>query len=211
MLSDLGTKRILILFLLIVFNGLLAAYLYGYLTPGLSQGNKILKSVKQETSEKREDLAEIRVQFDVLDKQSKNFDNIKKAGFFQKQNRRRAEVLLEKIQKITNIINARASISPGVFVEDDNAGRSGRILLESPIELDLEALSDVDIFKYIYLIENHFPGHLTIEEITINREKNVDGPVLRSIANGDNPIIVTANIRIIWRTMIKKGSEEETL
>jgi hypothetical protein len=72
----------------------------------------------------------------------------------------------------------------------------------SPVKVELEALDDVDVFKYIYLVEKFFPGHVTITKIELERKSQITGPVLRSIASGDNPQLVNAKIEMLWRTMI---------
>ena len=108
-------------------------------------------------------------------------------------------------------VNASVRVLPVKLTEDEDARRSNRVVMETAVSIQLEALSDVDIFRYIYLLENHMPGHITVKSINLNRERSPDGAVLRSIANGDNPVISTAEIEVIWRTMRTQEQTEEEL
>ena len=214
MLSNLGKKRTLTLFVLMLLNVALAGYLYTYLEPEIQKTSRILQAKKNEVEEHRLELLEIRVQFDVLDKLSKKFDSIEQGGFFVSRNRETSTRVKDILNKITSISGVtiqsdKTRIMGGAYVEDEDASKSGRFILQSPITIEMEALSDVDVYKYIYLLENYFPGHLTVESFSMNRERNVNGSVLRAIANGDSPAMVTANMNLTWRTMVKKEQDNE--
>ena len=64
----------------------------------------------------------------------------------------------------------------------------------------------MNIFHYLFLAENYFPGHLSVEKISLKREADVTGTVLRAIANGKNPSLVGAQVELMWRTMIPEAS-----
>lgn len=214
MLSNLGKKRTLILFLLILLNGALVGYVYSYLEPEIQKTSRALQAKKNEVEERRVELMDIRVQFDVLDQLSEKFENIEQGGFFVSRNRETSTRVKDILNKITNISGVtiqsdKTRILGGSFVEDKDAAKSERFILQSPITIEMEALSDADVYKYIYLLENYFPGHLTVESFAMNRERNVNGPILRAIANGDSPAMVTANMNLTWRTMVKKEQDNE--
>ncbi len=74
--------------------------------------------------------------------------------------------------------------------------------MSSPVTIDIKAVDDVDVYEYLYLIDEFFPGHVTVESIELKREANINLTILRSIASGGNPELVTAKIEAIWRTMV---------
>jgi hypothetical protein len=54
-------------------------------------------------------------------------------------------------------------------------------------------------------LQNNFPGHLSVEEITMRRTANVTDTILRAIRNGQKPPMVEANIDLLWRTMVERA------
>jgi len=211
MLSNLGSKRIGVFVFLFALNIVLGVYTHTHVVPSVQNADKMLRGLKAEIEEKREDIKRVRFDLSDLDGRKDDFNNVKDAGFFQNQDRRSAEIILNKIQELTNMVNATVRILPGALVEDSIATKLNYVVMESPISLELESLSDVDIFRYIYLLENYFPGHVTIQSINLNRQRRPDGSVLRAIALGEPVAMAKANVEVIWRTMVKQGQVKEEL
>ena len=74
--------------------------------------------------------------------------------------------------------------------------------MASPIGITVEAFDDADIYNYLFILEQKFPGHLSVDQMSMSRVTDISGPVLRSIATGQNPVLVKATIKMSWRTMI---------
>lgn len=202
MLSDLGRNRVLTLSVLSLLGAALAIYLYFYVQPEIARIDRASRIMKESINKKQQDLEGVRVESEVLIGQGVAFEGLKKQGFFEDQNRSNAKKSLTSIAKIANV-RAKARINPGRFVEDEYAARSNRYIMETQMDIAVDAISDVDIYKFIFLLENYFPGHLTVNKVSFNREQNVTGPVLRAIASGREPTLAKAEIRFIWRTMVK--------
>lgn len=204
MIKVLGKKRILVLACLLGINILFGAIVYLYLVPEKALQEKNLKSITSKVKTVRKDLEFTQQEFEQLEIQKVQFEKLRTKGFFNAQMRRRAEEIFEQIQKQSEVASAKASIGAGKTVENEDAAKSEHVLLESPVHIEIEAINDVDVYNYIYLLQNFFPGHLTISIVSMGRQQEVTGGVLKAIATGVNPPLVAAKIDMIWRTMIPK-------
>lgn len=209
MIRVLGAKRLFILLVLLGLTAGFAGVLYLHLTPEKIKKERELRGVRGKISGIQADIDRLQVEFEQLEDQQVEFEALKAKGFFSNQNRREAEKVLEKIQQEAKVISAVASIQPGEFVEDAEAAKANHKILSSKISVRLEALDDVDIYRYLYLVQSAFPGHITFETIDMARKSDVTEVILRAIASGANPPLVQADVEMTWRTMIpaENGSD----
>lgn len=202
MIDVLGIKRIFILLVLAALNLILLASVYGYLQPANADKSLQLRRVSAKVKTLEAEVADYQVEFSQLTSKQQQFDELKDSGFFSEQGRREAQAIFERIQSEANVISATANIQPGILVDDAEAAKADHRILKSDITVRIEAFDDVDVFRYLYLIEHFFPGHVVIKSMTMERTMNVNGTILRAIASNSNPILVRADIDMVWRTMI---------
>ncbi len=202
MIQTLGIKRIMILVFLFAINVAFAAGLYLYIYPEAQKKDRELKRLRGQISSVQGDIAKLQVEFDQLADQREEFEVLKQKGFFSSQGRREAEEIFKRIQDQSQVISAVASIRRGELEENEEAGKASHKVLVSPIDVKIEAIDDIDVFRYIYLVQRFFPGHISIDQIRISRGAEVTGTVLRSIASGSKPNLVQADIQMSWRTLI---------
>jgi hypothetical protein len=205
MIRILGIKRVAILFILIAVNAAAGGLIYGYLMPEQIKVDRSLRSMRGQISKVQTDISRLQVEFDQLEEQQVRFDGFRSDGFFNLQDRREAEQLLERIQESSEVISAVASISAGEFETNEEAAKSEHRVLASRINLTIDALDDVDVYRYLYLIDQHFPGHISYEEIEMARDIDINAAVLRAIATNTNPPLVKAKVSMTWRTMIPES------
>ena len=202
MLRVLGFKRILFLIVLITINALLAAAVYMHFAPQNLTKERELNNIRAANNTLRTDIDDMQIAFEQLDEQRDRYQELEKKGFFDRQSRRQAELILQKIQERSGVVSAAASLQAGTFEKSQEAEKADHQILKSPISIRIEAVDDLDVFRYIYLVNEFFPGHVSIEKIEIERESDVSGTVLRAIASGQSPELVKANLQFTWRTMI---------
>lgn len=205
MIAVLGIRRVALLVGLVALNALLAATIYLYFEPQSNKVERDLRAVKGEVSTLQSDINRMEVEFTQLEDQKAAFQVLEDDGFFKNQSRRQAETIFNEIQKRSGVNSAVATIDAGVIEENEEAKKAGYMVLKSPVHITISALDDVSIYHYIFLIENYFPGHASIEEINMTRKADVSGTILRSIASGANVPLVGAEIDLLWRTMIPEG------
>lgn len=208
MRNVLGAQRIAILFGLVVLNGLLASAVFLYVQPEKTQKERQLKSLNSKVSSLRKDVDNLKLEFEQLDAQRQEFEELRETGFFDKQGRREAEIILSDVQKRSGVIRAVASISGGTFETNALAEKADHKILRSVIDVQVDALTDMDVFNYLNFIKKSLPGHISVDSIDLEREADISRTVLRSIASGGNPPLVSANIQMVWRTMIPDQRDE---
>ncbi|MFK7839968.1 MAG: hypothetical protein AB8B83_06515 [Bdellovibrionales bacterium] len=209
MIKILGFRRILTLAVLVLINLAAGLSAYMYFMPQKETKTRELNGVRSQVSTLKTDIEGLKVEFEKLDEQVIQHEKLKQDGFFDSQSRRRAEEILKEIQERSGVVSAIASIAAGKFEENEEAKKSNHQILKSPIEIRLEAVSDLDVFRYIYLMEEFFPGHVSVENVNIKREADISGVILRAVASGKNPELVTADLELAWRTMIPIEEENE--
>lgn len=205
MIKILGVKRVSILLVLLACNGLLGYLSYMYFTPQKEVKERELRNTRSQASTLQSDIDGLLVEFEQLDEQREEFERLKKDGFFDGQSRRQAELIFKKIQDRSGVISAVASVDAGEFEENEEAKKAEHNILKSPVKVRIEAVNDLDIFRYIYLVDEFFPGHVSIDSMKMERQSDVSGTILRGIASGKNPPLVTAELELSWRTMIPES------
>jgi hypothetical protein len=185
----------------------MAVAVFLYLQPQRIAKQSELNRVKSQVAAVQGDINRTAIEFDQLAVQQKQFENLKARGFFNNQGRRAAEKSLEQIQQEAGVILAVADIRPGVLADNEEAAKAEYRVLKSPLAIKVTAIDSRDIYRYIYLLDKFFPGHLTYNRIRMERKAEVTGTVLRAIAaDMDNPpVLVEAELEMVWSTMIPQS------
>lgn len=206
MMEVLGFKRIVFIASLALLCGALAAALYGYLEPELVSVEKNVKTEQLRENTVRGDIANIKMEFEQLALQQNQFDGLRAEGFFSNQSRRDAQVIFAGAEKLSGVNEAIVTVRPGRVVENENAAKANHIILESPVEITIRSIDDVDVFEYLTYLKDNFPGFLSMDNISMSRQANISNTILRAIATGANPPLVESKIQMTWRTMVERGN-----
>lgn len=204
MINVLGFKRIVIVLFLLAVNALLAALLYLYLVPELTQVERLVRTEKSAENELRSDIASIQAEFDQLEIQQADYEKLREDGFFSNQSRRDAQVVFTAAKDYSGVTEASVTVRSGLVVENEEASKAEQVLLESPISIEFTSVDDIDIYEYMNYLSQAFPGYLTIEGFSINRNANISDTMLRAIASGSSPPLVGGRVEMIWRTMVSR-------
>lgn len=202
MIKVLGPRRLFVLFVLIGVNAVLAFLLYYQLVPQQLELEREVRIAQRTASEKQEDIQKLQIELDKLVEQQDIFNALERDGFLGSQNRRDAERLFESTQQQNQIISAVASVRPAVIDNNEVAAKADHVILSSPVEITLEAIDDIDIYRYLVTLLQRFPGHLSIDEVLMSREMDISNPVLRGISVGEDIGLVKGTLNLSWRTMV---------
>lgn len=202
MIEILGSRRIVFLVLLLLLNATILSYWMLYTEPQLSNVQIQLSSEKSQTTRARNDLADLTEEYSNVQEKLDEYETFIEQGMFSLQERRDSQQKFEEIKEISNILNARVSLSPGNIETYDVVEKAEHAVLMSLIRINIEAFDDVSLFRYIEMLRKEFSGILTFKNLNIDRVKKLDGFTLREIALGEMPVMVKANLDIEWRTII---------
>ena len=209
MIKILGIKRIIILGALLGINLLFAGVLYWYMNPEMLKQQKALNALKGQVSTLQSDIQRLQIEFTQLEGQKERFAEIKELGFFNQQGRREVELLLPDVQKNSGAVKAVTGVQPGFIEKSSYAEKANHEILTSTITANIGAMDDPGIYRYIYMLDEALPGHLLIESISMKRNRDVNAELLKSIIAGAVPEMVSADVRLTWRTMIPKDLGED--
>lgn len=202
MIRILGLKRIIILTVLIAVNLLLAGLMYLYFVPQGKKEQLNLQTLQGEINNLQSDISRMKIEYDEIQKEKERFQSLESDGFFRDQSRREAEDLLKRIQVSSNVLSAVINIGSGQIMPNAEADKASHKILQSTVKLEIESVDDVDIYRYLYMMQRHFPGYLTFESFQMQRVANIDATILRGIASGKITPLVKAEIDMSWQTMI---------
>lgn len=202
MISVIGTKRLVILFALLLINAALGAAIYMYFMPEQQKTEKRLRVKRGQLSNVQYDLERMRIEFEQLDKQQGEFDQLKEKGFFSNQVRSTAKDLFSQIQDQSKVISAKVNVKSGVIEENKEAQKAKHMVLKSLINVELKAFDDADVYQYLSLVLQEFPGHISVDNVVVKRVKDISAPILRAIKSGANPELINASLSLSWRTLI---------
>lgn len=205
MIGVIGARRIVILTALVALNAVLAGVSYGYLMPQVEKQERELRRVKGDVSKKRSDTERLRTEHSQIMEQRNKFENLRATGFMGHQDRFLARDRMEAIQNYSRVLTAKYNIMPVVIEENAQAGMSEQVLLSSKMNVTLDALADVDFYSFIYWLENGFPGQVTINDITLRRQNEVNDVTLRQIGTGTPVVMVRGSLGAEWRTMVPRN------
>lgn len=205
MIQVIGVKRVAMLLVLISVNVALAAGLYLYAMPEKEDLSRRLRTLRSQVNRVQSDIGRMKIEFAQLDQQQDRFDELKADGLFSAQVRSDAKGFLSDIQNKSKVISAVANIRPGFIKNNVEAQKANHKVLMSPVEIKIEAFDDASVYRYIELAKSSFPGHLSLDGITIKRSRDVSSPVLRAIAAGTNPVLISADVLMSWRTIIPES------
>ena len=206
MIRVIGLQRVLILVLLAVLLGALFFYGMFVLKPEIVREQRELALNQSKISEMTANMDKLVQGMELFTEQKEEFEVIQKYGFFDPQNRVLARQHLNLMQKESRLLSAKYTIKPAVTEKNKIALEAGYKVLNTDIEFILEAIEDLDIYNFIYLLNYGFPGQISIKELKISRDQEVTQPLLRQIGVGKATPLVKAVFLVNWRTMVADDS-----
>ncbi len=206
MFRVLGRNRIIVLIVLALLNGAAGYGLYQYLIPMREEADQTLSKARSALEQKRAEIQKLKEEYALLQSQLKYFKDLEARGFFNNQNRVAAQEAFEKLRTISGVLKAKYDIKSGTLIEDPRAANADYVILKSPINVELESLDDVDVYSFLKLIQERFPGKVDIVGMDIEKIEDVNPVILRKIGTGNPVAMIKSKIDFEWRTMASRKS-----
>ena len=210
MIKTIGYNRLIIIGALLVLGAGLFFYNYKILQPETKKQKAKLSAIQSESSEISSNVERLKNQLSTFDKEKIDFAKVQSLGFFDPQDRVETRRLITAIQEDSELVNARYAVKPAQSISSDKLRAAGYKILKTNIDFDLEALDDVDIYKFIYTLSYGFPGQVSIQNISFSRDVEVTQPLLRKIGSGQSEAIIKAKLNVDWQTMVPDESAKKT-
>lgn len=206
MIDKIGYKRAFTIFIL---AGLLVLMVAGnelFIKSQVTKSQTELNARKTESTTLSGEIQKMRDDYITFEKQKDYYAIISRMGFFNDQDRVLARERFDTMQRLSKIISAKYEIKAANILSAETNPETGFVVMESPITVDLAAVDDLDIYRFVYYLNYGFPGHITINKMNITRNATVTPELLKEIGTGTPPQVVTAKLEMDWRTMARKES-----
>lgn len=209
MIKVLGVKRLAGILILLALNAVVAAAVFMYFIPNKQKVERDLRSTKANVASKRAEITRIKDEFTRINKQKLLFEDLQTLGFFGDQDRFATQRRIEAINELTDVLNARYEIREAKTEENDMTKKAGQLILDTPISINVEALDDVDFYKFIYWVEYGFSGHTNITSLSMERVTDVNDATLRMVGSENPKPMIKGSFEFDWRTLIPKEDMEK--
>jgi hypothetical protein len=201
MIKTLGVQRTAMLAGLIAFV-LVTAYANFYVfQPQAKSAASRLSSVRSEENELRSAIDVMRGEQSTFDQQRSLFEKLQKRQFIGEQDRVLAREIFNQMQRQSKLLSIKYQIRSAGIWEIADVTDDQQALMVSPIEITIEALDDVDVYRFVYYLSNLFPGKISIKSLKLERPTRLTPERLRSISLGNVDTLIRASIKAEWITM----------
>jgi len=202
MIQVLGANRVILLVVLFLLLGATGGGLYGYLIPVNDKTERKLNGVNSQITSKKDEIRQLQQQIDQLHLLRADFEVLGNLGFFDIQDREQTKKRLDLVTELSKVSLARYNVGKGIVEINENADKTGYVVLKSAININVQALDDLDIYKFIYWVENGFPGHVSLSSLDMRRVNEVTPVNLKKIGRGGPLALMDSTLNFVWRTMV---------
>jgi len=161
-----------------------------------------LRQVNRDLSSVTAEMTKITIDFEQLETQKGSYDLLKAKGFFAPQSRRDAEDNFKAALDESGVLTAKVSLGAGRAYDQADAAQAEYKILSSPIAIEITAIDDVDVYRYLALLHKKFKGFIDVKAIVLQKRMDVSSETLRAIIGEKEPEMVHAKIAAAWKTMI---------
>ena len=199
-LNLIGMKRVILLGALLAANVVLYGFSQTLFAPQVEKNARELSKVKRQASRYQKDLNALRNDFDQLGGQQETFNRLTEKDFFGDVS---LPVQLEALDLIAEQtgIDALVKVSAPKDLKLSGMDRVDWVMVKREIVVDIKALDDVDIYRYIRRVQDQLPGYLKVKDVSIRRNADYSADLLRQIIRGKFPDIVSASLNYDWYVM----------
>jgi hypothetical protein len=204
MINILGVQRVIGIAILLVLNLVVGAAVFMYVMPEKQKTQTELRRTQSMVAAKRNEIERIKDEFVRINQRKLMFEDLQKMGFFGDQDRIEIKRRFEAIDVLTDVLRAKYKISEAGTEENEHTEKMNHVILNTPFYIEVEAIDDLDVFRFIYWIENGFSGHTAITNVKLERVADLDDATLRYIGTDDPKTMVKGSFEFDWRTLIPK-------
>jgi hypothetical protein len=201
MIQILGLKKVITLVLSLLIIAAAGATYYYYFAPAIEIYDKDNRAADGKIRAKRAEINQLKQEYALLEQQIVEFKILQKAGFFNAQDRITARDTIDKLARLSKLLDAKLNLSPGSLVQDPRARDANYSLISGPLNMDVGVLDDIDVYKFVVALQNVFPGYLEFKSLDLKRGGDLDKGMIKSIMDGKSDSLVTGKVQFVWWSM----------
>lgn len=208
MINLLGTKIVLSILIAMLVLGSTGAGLYYYLIPAQEQIEKDQKAIDLKIRAKKAEIAQLKIEYDLLKDQIVKFNILKKKGFFNAQDRVTARETIAQLTEKSELLKAELNLAAATVVQDQNAENAKHVLISGPMSIKISSILDQNVFKYMVALQNIFPGYLEFKDFNFTRKYEPSDITVRSILDGKPQPLIEGELQFNWWSMASPAQME---
>lgn len=190
----LGQKRIKLLASLMAGFIFLSFYHFVVLQPENIAMGEDLNRVRQDIISMEGQIRKLRADYLTFNRQKDGFDRMKAQGFLEGQNRLVAQKSFDRLKEKSGLLDIDFEIGPMEVLEGGFEKDVTYRLLKSGVKVSLKAKDDESLYRFLSLLDEDFPGLVSVEDIHIRRGGESD------------PFLVSADMNGDWQTIVPEES-----
>lgn len=206
MIQLIGYQKSLILAVLVIVTGILAFVNFSMFGPQARKATMQLGGIQSEEARLRQEVSAMRGEQEQFEEQKALFEILKLRNFFGDQDRVHAREVLGAMQRQAKLLSVKYEIRSAGALEFDGITDEKYAVMSSPIAIEIEAVDDLDVYNFIYLLTYRFPGQVSIKKLDIVRPVRLTTDVLKSIGTGSPIPLIRAKIEAEWNTVVPRES-----
>lgn len=210
MIDILGKKRTTIMIVLATLNAVIGYGWYVEMRQGITDLERNYKSVNAEITNKRKSLYKLEDEWANINSQIDRFKNVESSGLLDEPDLSLSSEILNEHVNDSGILSAKVNYSNAVVVPSEKARRIGYVILNKPIEVNIEnAFEDADVYNLVHKVQEQFPGSVSFKSLLIKNKGDLTVAKLQNISRGNPEGLISASYVFDWHSLIKKDKLSE--
>lgn len=200
-----GFKRFIMLIMLIVVTGSIAALWHFQLKP---QNLMLLSERNIADGDRRRLQAEIRELPDRYAKLIANelrFDVLAQKGFFAEQDRISARTRLDTLRSLAGLRGISYDIKPQEKVDHPQSYALNKELVRSAMSVEFKGLTDLEMRDFIKKMQNEFSGLVVIENVEFDLKDELNSTNLLKLSQRELVDFISGKANFYWYSIIDKS------
>ncbi len=203
MIKLVGLRRIIILACIIAMNLVAAGIYFFAVGPMLSEAQSQTQSTQGEISSLNARIAGAKRDAAFMKENMPEYERMQQDGFFLTHNRFMLENEINKLREAAGISSFSYDVAAATKVENRDAESIHYQLLGSRISVSrIASPLDANIYILAQSIHKVFPIDTRLQEMKIQRVKQVDPQSLKLLSDGKQVNFVNAAVAFEWITLV---------
>lgn len=169
------------------------------------------KKAKKKTEEYTKRLARIDTTVGLLEERGGDYEKINASGFVGEQDRLRARRKIQEVRILSEIPSLTYKMEKETTKPHALANKAKYLLRQSPVNIELVAYSDIDVWNFVEKLEAEYPGQLVLNNIEVKMSEGESAADVDekkdSVAVFQEPRL-KASMTFSWNTVVEDDGSE---
>jgi len=171
----------------------------GELRGRLAQTDARIDQLKRDTASAVRKIRRIKANLDFVREHGEIYDRTRDAGFLAPQDRLAAGKRLEQLAVETDLNNVEYTFDAARRAALGNQEADAAALVATPLEIQVQATFDSDIFAFVDKLRDGLPGYLLLVDGELRRAADADLAAEGELTpDQERPDVISAGLSLAW-------------